>query len=131
MKKILLMCAFLVGISAMSYAQGGGRQRMSPEDQAKALQTTLSLTADQTAKVTAIYQDQAKKRDSVMTAANGDRQAMMQAIRPMMEATNAKIKAVLTTDDQKKAFDKWVEERNNRMRQGGGGGGVTPPPSQK
>lgn len=131
MKKILLMCCFVLGISAVSFAQGGqggGRMGRSPEEQAKRLQTQLKLDDTQTGKIKAIYEAQAKKRDSVMTAANGDRQAMMQAWRPLMEASNAKIKEVLTAE-QKEAFDKMQAENANRMRQGGGGG--NPPPSQK
>lgn len=121
MKKILLMCCFLMGITAICRAQGGGMRR-SPEDRAKQLQTDLKLTDDQTAKITAIYKDQATKMDSVRTAANGDRQAMMQAMRPMMQATNDKVKAVLTAD-QAAAYDKMQQERMDRMRQNGGGGG--------
>ena len=116
----MLMCCFLLGITAVSRAQGGG-QRMSPEDRAKNLQTQLKLTDDQTAKVTAIYKTQATKRDSIRTAANGDRQAMMQAMMPLMQDTNGKIKAVLTPD-QATAYDKIVQERMERMRNGGGGG---------
>lgn len=136
MKKLLLVCCFVIGATAMSFAQGGGgRMQRSPEDQAKALQTELKLNDDQTAKVTAIYKEQATKRDSLMKAANGDRQAMMQAFRPMQEATNTKIKAVLTAD-QSAAYDKWLAERRSRMggRGGNGGGnggngGGTPPAS--
>ncbi|CAM3765098.1 Spy/CpxP family protein refolding chaperone [Mucilaginibacter galii] len=128
MKKILMLCCFVLGISAVSFAQGGGRQRMTPEEQAKGLQTQLKLTDDQTSKITAIYQTQAKSMDSLRTASNGDRQAMMSAYRPIMEANNAKVKALLTAE-QKEAFDKMQAERMNRMRQGGGGG--NPPPSQK
>jgi len=109
----------------MSYAQGGGRMRRSPEEQAKALQTQLKLTDDQTAKVTAIYTAQAKSRDSIMTASNGDRQAAFQAMRPLMEASNAKIKAILTAD-QVAAFDKYqaeMQERRRQMMQQNGGGG--------
>jgi protein CpxP len=127
MKKILMVCCFVLGISAVSFAQGGG-QRRSPEEQAKGLQTQLKLTDDQTAKITAIYQTQAKTMDSLRTASNGDRQAMMSAMRPLTEANNTKIKALLTAE-QKEAFDKMQAERMNRMRQGGGGG--NPPPSQK
>ena len=119
MKKFLLMCCFLMGIAAVSHAQGGG-MRKSPEDRAKDLQTQLKLTDDQTAKVTAIYKEQAVKMDSVRTAANGDRDAMRSAMRPMMEATNAKIKAILTAE-QAAAYDKAMKERMDRMRQGGGG----------
>jgi len=121
MKKILLMCCFLIGISAVSRAQGGG-QRMSPADRAKQLQTQLTLTDDQTAKITAIYQTQATKMDSIRTAANGDRDAMMQGMRPLMMATNDKIKAILTPD-QATAYQKIQDERRARMQQGGGGGG--------
>ncbi|MEN0053481.1 MAG: hypothetical protein AAGC65_07415 [Mucilaginibacter sp.] len=121
MKKILLMCCFLIGISAASHAQGG-RMRRSPEEMAKGLQTQLKLTDDQTTKITAIYKDQATKMDSVRTAANGDRAAMREAMMPMRKATNEKVKAVLTPE-QATAFDKWQQEMADRMRQGGGGGG--------
>jgi Spy/CpxP family protein refolding chaperone len=121
MKKILLMCCFLIGISAASHAQGG-RMRRSPEEMAKGLQTQLKLTDDQTTKITAIYKDQATKMDSVRTAANGDRDAMRQAMMPMRKATNEKVKAVLTPE-QATAFDKLQQEMADRMRQGGGGGG--------
>ena len=125
-----MMCCFVLGISAVSFAQGGRMQR-SPEEQAKGLQTQLKLTDDQTAKVTAIYQMQAKSMDSLRTASNGDRQAMMQAMRPMREATNTKVKAVLTAD-QVTAYDKMQAEMRSRMGGGGGqGGGNTPPPNQK
>jgi periplasmic protein CpxP/Spy len=121
MKKLLLMCCFLIGITAVSRAQGGG-QRRSPEDQAKQLQTQLSLNDDQTAKITTIYKDQATKRDSIRTAANGDRDAAMKAMMPLMQSTSTKIKAVLTPD-QATAYDKLMKDRMDRMRQGGGGGG--------
>jgi len=131
MKKILMVCCFLVGISAISFAQGGGRQRRSPEEQAKQLQTQLKLTDEQTAKVATIYTSQAKTRDSIRTASNGDRESMMKAMRPMMEATNAKLKTILTAD-QFSALEKANTERMQRMQQGGGqGGGNTPPPTQK
>ncbi|SDP96202.1 hypothetical protein SAMN05428975_4179 [Mucilaginibacter sp. OK268] len=121
MKKLLLMCCFLIGISAVSHAQGGG-MRKSPEERAKDLQTLLKLSDDQTTEITAIYKEQATKMDSVRTAANGDRDAMRSAMRPMMETTNTKIKAVLTAD-QAAAYDKAMKDRMDRMRQGGGGSG--------
>jgi periplasmic protein CpxP/Spy len=119
MKKFLLMCCFLIGITAVSRAQGGGGRR-TPEEQAKQLQTQLSLNDDQTAKATAIFKAQAAKRDSIRTAANGDRDAMMQAMMPLMKDTNDKIKAILTAD-QATAYQKILDERGARMQQGGGG----------
>jgi Spy/CpxP family protein refolding chaperone len=129
MKKLLMVCCFVVSIVSLSKAQGGGggRQQRSPADQAKQLQTQLSLTDDQTAKVTAIYTAQAAKRDSLMKAANGDMQAMRGQMRPMMAATTEKIKAVLTAD-QKTAYDKILADQAARRGGGQGGGGGTPPP---
>ena len=95
---------------------------MTPEDQAKQLQTALKLTDDQTVKITAIYKTQATKMDSVRTAANGDRDAMRTAMGPLRTATTAQVKALLTPD-QATAYDKMMEERRARMQQGGGGGG--------
>lgn len=121
MKKFLLMCCFLIGITAVSRAQGGGMRR-SPEDRAKDLQTQLKLNDDQTTKITAVYKAQATKMDSVRTAANGDRDAMRSAMMPLMKDTNDKIKAILTPD-QATAYDKIIQDRMSRMRNGGGGGG--------
>lgn len=120
MKKIFLMCCLVVGFAAASHAQGG-RMRMSPDEQAKALQTQLKLTDDQTSKVTAIYTAQATKMDSVRTAANGDRSAMMQGMRPLMQASQAKVMALLTPE-QAAAYKKILDERAARMQNGGGGG---------
>jgi protein CpxP len=129
MKKILMVCCFVLGISAVSFAQGGGRQQRSPEEQAKGLQAQLKLTDDQVAKVTAIFQEQAKKRDSIRTANNGDMQAARPLMRPLMQATTTKIKAVLTAE-QAAAYEKMQAEMRNRMG-GGGGQGGNPPPPQK
>jgi len=121
MKKLLLMCCFLIGITAASHAQGGG-MRASAEDRAKQLQTQLKLTDDQTAKITDIFKAQRTKMDSIRTAANGDRDAMRTGMMPLMQDTNTKIKAILTPD-QATAYDKILQERMQRMQQGGGGGG--------
>jgi protein CpxP len=125
MKKLMLVCCFVIGATAMSFAQG--RQQKAPADRAKDLQTQLKLTDDQTTKVTAIYTAQAAKRDS-LTKAGADRSAM----RPLMQESNEKIQALLT-DDQKAAWKKMQEEMRARMGNGGGmgGGGGTPPPPTK
>ncbi|MFD0794116.1 hypothetical protein ACFQZX_10845 [Mucilaginibacter litoreus] len=114
MKKILMICLFVLGISAVSHAQG--RMRMSPEERAKQMKESLKLTDDQAAKITVIYQAQAKSFDSLRNA-GGD---IRSQIRPMMEATNNKVKAVLTAE-QAAAWQKEMEERRARMQNGGGG----------
>ncbi len=128
MKKLLLMLCFVAGITSLSKAQGG---RRTPEEQAKNLQTRLKLSDDQTAKITTIMQMQSTKMDSVRTASNGDRQAMMQGMMPIRQAISTKVKAVLTAD-QAITYGKMQAEQMNRMRQGGGGmnGGGTPPPQK-
>lgn len=123
MKKLLLLCCILLGITAVSRAQGG-RQMGTPAEQAARLKTSLALTDDQTAKITAIYTAQAKSRDSV-TAAGGD---MRTAMAPIRAAVTAKIKAVLTPD-QATEFDK--QQAAMRQRGPGGGGGTPPPPPQR
>lgn len=118
MKKLLLMCCFVIGISAVSRAQGGGGRGMrSPEDRVKMMQTQLKLTDDQTAKILTIYKESATKRDSVRNA-GGDRTAM----RPIMMEANTKVQAILT-DDQKAAWKKMMEDMRAQRQQNGGGGG--------
>ena len=121
MKKFLLICCFLLGIAAVGHAQGGG-QRLSPADRAKALQTQLKLTDDQTAKITTILKTQQTKMDSVRTAANGDRDAMRSGMTPIRKSSNDQIKAILTPD-QATAYQKMMDDMRAKMQQGGGGGG--------
>jgi protein CpxP len=114
MKKVLLVCAFVIGISAVSHAQGGGRR--SPAEQTDQLKTQITgITDDQAAKITTIFTAAAKSRDSLRTAANGDRAAMMQGYMKMQPATDAKIKAVLTPD-QATAYQKVADERAAAMK---------------
>lgn len=119
MKKIMLVCAFVLGVSAVSFAQGGRPQR-TPEEQVTQLKTQITgITDAQSAKLLVIYQAQTKSMDSLRTAANGDMAAMREKRAPLTAAYNAKIKAVLTPE-QATAFQKMVDERAAR---GPGGGG--------
>lgn len=113
MKKVLFVCLFVAGLSTVSLAQGPPRR--SPEEQAAALKTSLTLTDAQTAKVKAVYEAQGKTRDSLMQAANGDFQSMMPAMMKMRETSNAKIKALLTPE-QAVIFQKQVDEQAAQMR---------------
>jgi len=98
MKKLVLACAFVLGISAVSFAQGGGRMRMTPEKQVEALKTSLTLTDDQSAKALAIFTAQRKVTDSLVTAANGDFGSVRPAMMAARKATSEKILKILTPD---------------------------------
>ena len=118
MRKLLLVCLFVIAISAVSFAQG---QRQTPEERAGALKTSLALNDDQTAKITAIYTVRAKSMDSLMTASNGDFQGMFKSMQPITDRINAKVKALLTAD-QAAEFQKQVDALAAMMKQRMAGG---------
>jgi hypothetical protein len=116
MKKLVLVFAFVIGVSAVGFAQGGGRMRQTPKEQTDRLKTQIAgITDDQATKITAVYTEAGKKRDSLRQASSGDRQAMMGAYMKMMPMTDAKIKAILTAD-QAKEYQKMVDKRMEQMK---------------
>lgn len=124
MKKLLILCGMLFGVMTFAHAQGGGRMMGTPEERATKATTTLTdkltLTADQQTKVKAILLDQNAQMDKARAEAGDDRQAMRTKMMAMMQENNTKINALLT-DDQKKAYASYLEERKAAMekRQGG------------
>lgn len=114
MKRLLLMCCFLVGISAVGFAQS--RTMRTPAEQADRLKTSLKLNDDQTAKVKTIYEGQAKSIDSLRKAMDGDMSGMREKFAPIMAVASAKIKAILTSE-QAAAFQKEQDEMAARRRQ--------------
>ena len=118
MKKVLLVALLAIGVSTVSLAQGGGGFNRTPAEQAEALKTSLSLTADQTTKVTAVFAGQTKTRDSLMSAmqGGGDRATMMTSFTKLQNDASTKIKAILTAD-QTKIYQKQLDERAERMKQ--------------
>ena len=127
MKKLLLVCLLAIGASAMSFAQGGpggGGQRGggTPEQQLERLKTQITgITDAQSTKLLAIYTASAKSTDSLRTATGVDRAEYREKSAPITAARTAKIKAVLTADQQK-AFDA-IPPRGGF---GGGAGGGAP-----
>ena len=121
MKKVLLVFAFVLGISAVSFAQG--RPQRTPAEQLEALKTQVTgITDAQSAKILAIYTAQTKSNDSLRAAAGDDFQSMFPKMQALRTANSAKIKAVLTAEQQK-AFDA-IPQRGP----GGGPGGPGGPP---
>jgi len=101
------MIALLLLIGGTVCAQNAGGQRRTPEERLKmqvdAVKTALTLTDDQVTKVTAILAATTKKSDSLRATLTpgGDRTAMMATMKPITDARDAKIKAVLTPDQAK------------------------------
>ena len=77
---------------------GGGRGRMTPEQQVERLDKAVTLTGDQKTKITAIYKDAAAAMEAI--PAEERREKMME----MGKATREKVRAVLTAEQQTK-FD--------------------------
>ncbi len=113
MRKIVLVCLFVIGISVVSFAQGGGQK--TPAERSAALKTSLALNDDQTNRITAIYTAQGKSMDSLKKLDNGDMGTMMKKMMPVIMATNDKIKAVLTPD-QAAEFQIQVDAQTEAMK---------------
>jgi hypothetical protein len=117
MKKILLMITFLAGTAVFAQAQTQ-KVHKTPEEKAKhmtdALNTKIALSADQSAKVNAIFTKSALSMDSLKNHKSTDRKANMQARKAIMANTDASLKTVLTADQQIKYAD-WKASFKNRM----------------
>lgn len=128
MKKLAITLFMLAATVSFSQAQGqGAGQQRSPEERVKMqlerLPQTLNLTEDQKAKISGIYLNQAKSRDSLFTATgqSGDRQVIRTKMVEMSAVTDKKVLALLN-EEQKKAYNAYVQERGNRGFGGPGGG---------
>ncbi|HTK18984.1 MAG TPA: hypothetical protein VL442_05715 [Mucilaginibacter sp.] len=115
MKKILLICCLVIGITA-ARAQGTHSSVGTPEEKAKGLQKELKLTDKQTEKIQAIYKESSEKFEKIKKEEHGNTDKMVVAVRPLREATIKKIKAVLTPVQAAK-YDKMVKDTK-----GGGNG---------
>lgn len=121
MKKTAFIVILLLSVAAVSKAQQS-RQRLSSEErvqrQVEQLQQKLNLTADQKAKVTAIFTAQSQSIDSLRKASNGDFQAMRGKMKPIMDTSDKQLRAVLT-NDQQKTYEAYRQEQRSRMQQEG------------
>ena len=112
-------------------AQGGGGQRMTPEERIKFIiekMAPLNLDADTKAKADVIIADyingQQKAMDEVR-ASGGDRDAMMAKRKEFTDARDAKLKAIFTEAQMKQWKDE-IEPSLRPQRTAGapaGGGG--------
>jgi len=109
-------------------AQPGGRQMTppSPEDRAKRmtehLNQMLTLTPEQTKKVTDLYKETATKQDALRKEAQANNGAaggagnsgMGAKFKELNDNTDAKLKEILTADQ----YTKYLESRKARMNPG-------------
>ena len=107
----MTVAAMLLGVTTAARAQDAQQQgRGNRGNQVAALFKDITLTDAQTAKrdsIVAKYRDQQQAIRSEMPS--GDRQAAMGKMRELMTKQRDEFKTILT-DDQKKQFDKNVEE---------------------
>jgi Spy/CpxP family protein refolding chaperone len=94
----VLALGFLASATLSNAQEKKGRGGMSPEARLEQLDKELTLTADQKTKITAILE---KARDEMQAVPKEERKEKMP---DMMKAQNAKIRAVLTAEQQAK-FD--------------------------
>ena len=121
--------AAMFSITAVN-AQGGGGQRMTPEERIKFTiekMAPMNLEAATKAKADAIITDyvngQQKAMDEVR-ANGGDRDAMMAKRKEFSDARDVKLKAIFTEAQMKQ----WKDEIEPSLRpQRPAGGGGTPP----
>lgn len=120
MKRLMIICGLLFSVVTFANAQQGeGRRGGTPEERAKRqteqLSEKLSLTADQKAKVQAIYLEQGPKMRKLRDSLGDDRAAIRAAMVKANEQHEAKVAAILTAD-QKKTYSAWIKERNESMK---------------
>ena len=125
---VVALCSAALCTVPMLAQGGGGMGRMTPEMRVAAIDKAVTLTDDQKTKITAIYTEDAKKRQDMM-ASGEDRSTMMPKMQAMQADENAKIKALLT-DDQKPKYDAYLASMPQRRGGGGGGGAAPTPPPQ-
>ena len=126
----------LMGIKMLAGAplpQYGGQQMhrpMTPEDQLARLTKQLDLTGDQQAKIKPIIEEQHKQMMDLRQDTSMSREDRFAKFREIREKSFAKMKEVLTPEQQKK-WEKMQEMR--RDRRGGRimNGGSQPAPPQE
>ena len=129
MKKQLVLMAFAAMFSVTAVnAQGGGGQRMSPEEKIKMTiekMASLKLDADTKVKADAIiteYVNGQQKAMDEIRANGGDRDAMQVKRKELSDARDARLKAIFTEAQMKQWKDE-IEPSMRPQRPPGGGGG--------
>lgn len=96
-------------------SQGSAMHSGTPgvDDQVSALTSALNLSPDQQAKVKTILEDQHQQAVVVVNDPALAREAKVQKINELRHGTIAKVRATLTSDEQKSKFDSMVQEKKD------------------
>ena len=108
----MAVLALLVGTQA-AFSQG---MRRSPEERAKQLKEQLSLTDEQTKKVTQIYTASQDSMMAMMQSGGGDRSAMRGMFQKETERVDKEIEKILTKEQVAK-FEEVKKQRQQMRRQ--------------
>ena len=111
---VLLAVVFVAGMMQMAFAQGQG-MRMSPKQRADTLAKQLSLNAETTAKVAAIFEKYQKEMTEKRNELQGDMDGMRAAMTEIREKQNKEIIALLTKEQAAKYDEIQKQQQQQRM----------------
>lgn len=95
--------------------------RFDPKEQVKELKQLLTLNDEQTKEIETIFAGMAEEMKKVRENNTGNREEMFPKMMKIREDANKKIENLLDKD-QKKKFNKYLEEREIQRRKGFGPG---------
>jgi hypothetical protein len=87
------------------------------DDQVNSLTAALNLSSDQQAKVKTILEDQHQQVLGVANDSSLSRDTKLQKVHALRQSTIDKVRATLTSDEQKSKFDTMIQTSNERIRQ--------------
>lgn len=106
------------------------RARRGRGNALQAILAKLDLTDDQKAKAKPVVEDHNKQMRGVFQDSSLSNEDKRDKAKTITDATNAKLKDILTADQYTKYLD-LQKQMMNRRRGGAGGGTATPPPPAK
>lgn len=120
MKKFVVFAlAAFIALGAAAQDSTKTRTKATPEERAgkvtNKMKEKLALSADQEAKIKAINLEAAQKKDAVKAEAKGNKEELKNKIIVIEKERDAKIKAVLTPDQNVK-YDKMKEKGKEKIK---------------
>jgi hypothetical protein len=112
MKKVMLVIFVLFSFVQLMNAQN----RMSPHERTKQLTEQLKLDEEQAKAVEVIFTKSQEKIMEIMSGGGMGDPSTREAVMKIRQESNEEIQKLLN-DDQKKEFEKIIEEQRQRMMQ--------------